>query len=102
MHHGRRVRHGLVVTSCHDEKVIYFIRTISGKPDLMFVRADKIVDGKAITMGTGEWQYDRAKLTPTMRSPQRLWLLRRRAQIEGTLTLADGTVFRKMKLRQDR
>ena len=43
--------------SCHDEKVIYYIRTIPGKPDLMFVRADKVLDGKAITTAKGPVDY---------------------------------------------
>ena len=54
-------------------------------------------------MGTREWRYERAKVTLAMQSPQRSWLLKAEGdQIEGTLKLADGTVFRKMKLRKDR
>ena len=41
-------------------KMMYYIEAIPDKPDSMFIRADKIADGKAITMGSGPWQYDRA------------------------------------------
>src|SRR6266478_5749320 len=49
--------------ACKDEKVVYYIEAIADKPDSMFIRADKIVDGKAITMGSGPWQYNQAKQT---------------------------------------
>ena len=89
-------------TTCHDEKVVYYIEAISGKPDLVSIRADKIVDGKAITMGTGPWKYDREKQTLSMEMSQRLWLLTMKGKrIEGTLTLPDDVVFRRMVLTKD-
>jgi hypothetical protein len=56
--------------SCHDEKVVYYIDAIPDKGDQVFVRADKIVDGKAITMGSGPWKYHRAEQTLTMETAQ--------------------------------
>ena len=59
------------------------------------------VRGKAaaITMGTGEWQYDRSQHALEWRTPRQVWLLKITGnRIEGTLTLADRTVFRKMTL----
>src|SRR5260370_27187826 len=50
-------------SSCKDEKVVYYVEAVADKPDSLFVRADKIVDGKAITMGSGPWECDRAKHT---------------------------------------
>ena len=86
-------------SACHDEKVVYYIDAIAGKPDALMVRADKIVDGKAITMGSGPWQYDRAKQTLTWESDKRVWLMKINGkQIEGTLTLPDHTVVRRMTL----
>jgi hypothetical protein len=88
--------------SCHDEKVVYYIEAIPDKPDSMFIRADKIVDGKAITMGSGPWQYDRAKQTLSWQSEQRLWLLTINGRrIEGTLTLPGNDVVRRVALTKD-
>ena len=89
-------------SSCHDEKVVYYIEAIPDKPDSMLIRADKIVDGKAITMGSGPWQYDRAKQTLSWQSEQRLWLLTMNGnRIEGTLTLPGNVVVRRMILQKD-
>jgi len=88
--------------SCHNEKVVYHIEAIAGQPDSVMIRADKIVDGKAITMGSGPWQYDKSRRTLSWQSGERLWLLTIKGkQMEGTLTMSDNTVFRKMTLRHD-
>jgi hypothetical protein len=85
--------------ACHDESVVYYIRDVPDRPDLVFIQADKIVDGKAVTMGTGQWQYDRTRHTLEWRMPQQVWLLTITGnRIEGTLKRADGTVFRKVML----
>jgi hypothetical protein len=85
--------------SCHNEKVVYYIEAIADKPDSMFIRADKIVEGKAVTMGSGRWQYNPAKHTLSMESEQRLWLLNINGKrIEGTLTIPNNVVFRRMTL----
>lgn len=88
--------------SCNDEKVVYYIQAIPDKRDYLLVRADKIVDGKAITMGSGEWLYNSAESTLSWRSQQRLWLLVIDGKrIEGTLTLTGNVVVRKMMLKKD-
>lgn len=88
--------------ACHNEDVVYYIKDVPDRPDLVLIQADKIVDGKAITMGTGQWHYDRAPHTLEWRTPQQTWLLKVTGnRIEGTLKLADGTVFRKVLLRKD-
>jgi hypothetical protein len=88
--------------SCHNETVEYYIAGVPGHQDLVTIRADKIVDGKAVTMGTGQWTIDRASRTLEWRTPERVWLLVVNGnRIEGTLTLADKTVFRKMSLKKD-
>ena len=85
------------------ESVVYYIKDVPDRPDLVQIQADKIVDGKAITMGTGPWQYDRPQQTLELRSPQRVWVLKITAnRMEGTLTLADKTVFRKLTLFKDK
>ncbi|MBZ5623337.1 MAG: hypothetical protein LAQ69_32135 [Acidobacteriia bacterium] len=85
--------------SCYDEKVVYYIEAIADKPDSVSIRADKIVQGKAITMGSGPWQYNRTRHTLSMESEQRIWLLNISGKrIEGTLTLPGNVVFRRMTL----
>src|SRR5947209_6145981 len=75
---------------CRNESVVYYIKSVPDKPRVMFVQADNIVAGKAITMGAGE--YDAAGQTLALRSEQRSWRLQlAQDRIEGVLTLADGT-----------
>lgn len=89
--------------SCHDEQVVYYIESISGKTDEVKIRADKIVDGKAITMGVGPWTYDAGQQALSFRWNQQQWhLILHGEQMEGALTLADGVVFRRMTLVRDR
>ena len=88
--------------SCHDEQVVYTIEAIANTPNQVTVRADKIVDGKAITMGSGPWNYDSKRQTLSFESSGRLWLLALHCnEIEGTLTLPDHVVFRRMALTRD-
>lgn len=85
--------------ACHNETVVCYIQAIADKPDSVFIRADKIVDGKAITMGSGPWLYNRARRTLSMESDGRLWLLNINGKrIEGTLTAPDHVVLRRMTL----
>src|SRR5437879_1099739 len=49
--------------SCHNETVVYYIKDVPDRPDLVLVQADKIVNGKSITMGTGQWQHDHSRHT---------------------------------------
>src|SRR5579864_6239921 len=85
--------------ACHNENVVYYVQAIPGKPDATWIRADKIVEGKAITMGSGPWKYDRTNHTLSMESEQRLWLLHVNGKrIEGTLTVPGNVVFRRMTL----
>lgn len=89
--------------ACHDESVVYYIQEVPNRSDLVHVRADKIIDGQAVTMGTAKWRYDRAHATLEWQTVRQTWLLKVIAKrLEGTLTLGDGTVFRKMTLDKDK
>jgi hypothetical protein len=89
-------------SACHNERVVYYIKDVPNSPKLVFIQADKIVEGKPITMGTGEWQYDRVKSTLEWRMPKQVWLLKiTGSRMEGTLKLMDGTVLRSMSLNKD-
>ena len=88
--------------SCHDEKVVYSIQDVAGRTDVVIIRADKIVEGKAVTMGSGPWQYDRSRHTLQWKLPRQTWLLTIDGnKITGTLTMQDGTVFRRMALSRE-
>jgi hypothetical protein len=88
--------------SCKNEQVVYYIEAIPHKSDVVFIRADKIVDGKAITMGSGPWQYDQARQTLRWEVGQRLWLLIVKSKrMEGALTESGDVVFRRMTLAKD-
>jgi hypothetical protein len=88
-------------SGCHDETVVY--RLSNPRRDKITVQADKIVDGKTITMGVSEWTYDSSAHSLTWSMPRRTWKLVQSAQIlEGTLTEPDGTVFRKVRLRKSK
>lgn len=89
--------------ACRNESVVYYIKDVPGHPDLVVIQADKIVDGKAITRGTGQWQYNQAQHTLEWRTPRQVWLLKITGdRMDGTLTLADETVFRKMTLQKEK
>jgi len=89
-------------SACHNERAAYHIRDVTNSPNLVSIQADKIVEGKPITMGTGEWQYDRVKSTLEWRMPKQVWLLKiTGSRMEGTLKVTNGTVLRKMSLKKD-
>lgn len=93
---------GTGAPACRNETVVYYIKDLADRPDTVVIQADKIVDGKAITMGSGEWHYDRDHGTIEWRMPRQVWLLRvDGTRIQGTLTLADGNVARRMTLTKD-
>jgi hypothetical protein len=86
---------------CNDEKVVYKIARAkeSGKVN---IRADKIVDGRPVTMGVGDWDYNKEKNTLTLVIPRGVWKLTINAsKIDGILTLSDKTIYRRMWLKKD-
>ena len=68
------------------------------------MHADKIINEKPEYMGTLEFQYDAAGKTLTSkmltgRSKNSVWKFTIKGkEMEGTLTLADGTVYRRIKV----
>jgi hypothetical protein len=87
--------------ACNNEKVVYYVRPIAGNDSAVFVQADKIVDGKAVTMGTGPWKYDRERKTLAMEPPETGWVGRIQGKrIEATL-VRGGVLLRRMTLVKD-
>ena len=82
---------------CRDEKVVYHISK-GGRPDLIVVDADKIVNGKAENMGRLDFKYD-AKAETMISESYGHWVFYIKGnKMDGTLTTADGTLYRKVSL----
>jgi hypothetical protein len=88
-------------TACHDEMAVYRIADIPGKPGYLLVTAGKVVDGKEIVMGSGEWRYDSTKHTLSVELPRGVITLKADGdKLEGTFTLPDKTVLRRITLKK--
>lgn len=88
-------------TACHDEVAVYRIAAIPGKPGYLMVSGGKVVDGKEIVMGTGEWRYDSTKHTMSVELPRGVITLKVDGdRLEGTFTLPDKTVLRRISLKK--
>ena len=86
---------------CHDEKVVYHISKGKERGTIV-VSADKIVDGRQVNMGSGDYQYDERTGTLTNETGGRVWkLIVKGNSLEGTLTLANKTVYRRVTLRKE-
>jgi hypothetical protein len=88
-------------TACKNEHVLYYVDAIPDHPDQVQIRADKIVNGEAITMGTSAWHVDADRHTVEWKTPRQVWLFSfSGTHMEGTLKLSDGTVVRKASLQK--
>ena len=87
--------------ACHDEVAVYRIATIAGKPDALLVSGGKMVDGKEIVLGRGEWAYDRAKDTMKFELPMGTITLKLEGEtLRGTYLLHDKSVLRRINLKK--
>jgi hypothetical protein len=85
---------------CRDERVVYHVKR-GNKPGIVSITADKIVDGKAITMGTLDYTYDNGTGTLLNETDGRVWKFRVQGKkMDGTLTLADGRLYRQATLKK--
>jgi len=85
---------------CHDEVNVYRFSPVTGRPGIFLVTASKVVDGKEIVMGNGEWKYDEAKKAVESEQP-RIQLRIDGKEMEGALRLADGTIYRRIYLTKE-
>ena len=89
-------------SACRDEAVVYRVSPSQDKPGLFAVSADKIVDGKAINMGTLEFRYIDADRALVCENSQGVWRLSvDGAKMKGTLIRPDGTLFRRAALHKE-
>lgn len=88
-------------TACGDEIAVYRIAAVPGRRDYLMVTGGKLVDGKEIVMGSGEWLFDREKHTLTTDMPSGTIILKIAGdEIQGTFSLADKTVLRRITLKK--
>jgi hypothetical protein len=94
--------------ACNDEQVVYEISATPGKPDTVTVKADKVLDGKRVSMGDLEFARDAksGSWTSELETPRvhALWRLTvHGTTLTGTLTLLpSNAVVRKIDLRKDK
>ena len=94
--------------ACTDEEVIYEIVASPGHPDSVTVKADKVVDGKRVPMGSLDFTHDSTSRswTSELDTPRThaLWRLSvSGATLSGTLTLLPSkAVVRRVDLRRDK
>ena len=90
--------------ACKDEDVVYRFEPVAGKPGVVTLLADKIIDGKREPMGKLEFQYDEAKGTLssefTRGHTHGLWEFQLTGdKMEGTLVVfPDMSVARRVKV----
>lgn len=91
-------------SACHDETVVYEITAPTGRREHLVWKADKIVDGKQVNMGSLDCKYDQEAHTMTCDVQGRgVWSLTVDGDLmTGTLKLSDGTVFRNVSAKRAR
>ena len=90
-------------TACHDEVAVYRVSVIPGKHELVYVSGRKVVDGKEVVMGSGEWRFDAGTHTLSTELPLGdIVLVVNGDKMQGTFTLRDKTVLRHITLKRDR
>ena len=88
-------------TAYHDEVAVYRIAAIPGKGGYLLVTGGKVVDGKEIVMGSGEWHYDSAKHALTGELPRGVITFKLDGdKLEGTFVLPDKSVLRRITLKK--
>ena len=88
-------------TSCHDEIAVYRISAIPGTHGHFMVSGGKVVDGREVAMGSGDFRYDSEKHTLTGELPRGVVTLKIDGdKIEGTYILPDKTVLRRITLKK--
>jgi hypothetical protein len=87
-------------SACRDEINVYRFSKLARDPNEFYVTASKVVDGKEIVMGGGNWKFDAERAVLESLSPS-IRLVVRGDQMEGALALANGTVYRRIYLKKE-
>jgi len=85
---------------CHDETNVYRISTVKDNPAQFTVTGSRMVGGEEVAMGpASQWDYDAPRQTLTTALGKGRFRLRVDGdKMEGEITLADGTVYRRIQL----
>jgi hypothetical protein len=89
-------------SACNDEKALYHFKKISNQPNRFSLRADKIVNGQAEEMGAMECSFapeENKVICSTAKLVLHLTLSGK--NLDGTMNLQDGTLWRNITLRHD-
>jgi hypothetical protein len=88
---------------CRSEVNVYRFSEMPGQPNRFLCTGSKIVDGKEIVMGSGEWTYDSSMhLLQTVTATPMIRLTLDHDSLDGALTLPDGTIYRRIHLKKSR
>ena len=89
-------------SACNDEKALYHFKKLGDQPNRFLLQADKIVNGQAEEMGTMECSFAPEKRIVTCSTPKLVLRLAPDGKnLDGTMNLPDGTVWRNITLRHD-
>ncbi len=89
-------------SACNDEKALYHFKKIGNEPNRFSLQADKIVNGQAEEMGTMECSFAPEEHKVTCSTPKlMLHLTLSSKNLDGTMNLQDGTLWRNITLRHD-
>jgi hypothetical protein len=88
-------------SSCHDEDSLYHFKPGS-KSGTFELQADKIVNGKPLTMGTSPCNYDAAGqlVCPVTQGGPVLFFVVKGDEMQGTMKMPDGTIWRRLTLKR--
>lgn len=88
-------------SACVDEKTLYHVKKLD-QPNHYSMQADKIVNGERVNMGTSDCVFAPEKRMLTCELPTGvIHLALRGTRLEGTMNLADGTLWRNISLAKD-
>ena len=86
-------------SACHDETNVYRFSEIAARPGWFSGTGSKVVNGKEISMGALDWQYDAQSHILRSDNPNGVFRFTvDDEKMEGTLTLSDATVYRRIHL----
>ena len=86
-------------SACRDETNVYRFSEDPARPDWFSGAGSKVVNGNEISMGTLDWHYNAKSGILESNNPNAVFrLVVADNQIEGTLLLSDGTVYRRIHL----
>lgn len=84
---------------CHDETNVYRFSEIAARPGWFSGDGSKVVNGREISMGALDWQYDAKSQILQSSTPNGTFrLVVHENKMEGSLLLPDGRVYRRIHL----